>query len=163
METNYEHYKKEIDELFEKKSHVGFNVVTNRICDCDDINNCNECKFSSIYNDLHCANRFAMWLVSEYKEPIEDVDWSKVPVDTPVLIRDGEDQPWCRRYFARYENDRVYVFAYGKNSWSDNGDMDTTPWKYVKLANPEDCKSAFQAEEKKTNQRGTYGTVVSNL
>lgn len=148
METNYEHYKKEIDELFEKKSHVGFNVVTNRICDCDDINNCNECKFSSIYDDLHCANRFAMWLVSEYKEPIEDVDWSKVPVDTPVLIRDGEDQPWCRRYFARYENDRVYVFAYGKNSWSDNGDMDTTPWKYVKLANPEDCKSAFQTEEK---------------
>ena len=69
METNYEHYKKEIDELFEKKSHVGFNVVTNRICDCDDINNCNECKFSSIYDDLHCANRFAMWLVSAIAIP----------------------------------------------------------------------------------------------
>lgn len=147
MKTNYEHYKKEIDELFTKEACIGFNFITNRVCECDDIDTCAECEFDT--NGGHgCNNKFAMWLVSEYKDPAEDVDWSKVPVDTMVLVRDGEDQPWCRRYFARYENDRVYVFAYGKNSWSDNGDMDTTPWKYVKLANPEDCKSAFQTEEK---------------
>lgn len=30
-----------------------------------------------------------MWLEEEYKEP--EVDWSKVAVDTPVLVRDSEN------------------------------------------------------------------------
>ena len=149
METNYTHYKKEIDELFEKKETIGFDVVTNRVCACVDIDDCDKCKFTSTYDHSHCANRFATWLVSEYKGPAEDVDWSKVPVDTQVLVRDRDDQPWNRRYFAKYENGKFYVFAFGKNSWSDNGEMDINPWKNIKLANPEDCKSAFQAEEKK--------------
>lgn len=147
MKTNYEHYKKEIDELFAKEVCIGFNVVTNRVCECDDIDTCSECEFDK-NGSYGCVNKFAMWLVSEYKDSAENVDWSKVPVDTPVLIRDGEDQPWRRRYFAKYENGKIYAFAFGRNSWSANGRMDTTPWKYAKLADPEDCKSAFQAEEK---------------
>lgn len=148
METNYTHYKKEIDELFEKKETIGFDVVTNRVCACVDIDNCDKCKFTSTYDLSHCANRFATWLVSEYKGPAEDVDWSKVPVDTHVLVRDRDDQPWMRRYFAKYENGKFYVFAYGRTLWGDNGEMDITHWKNIKLANPEDCKSAFHAEEK---------------
>lgn len=85
METNYEHYKKEIDELFAEEVCIGFNVVTNRVCECDDIDTCSECEFDK-NGGYGCVNKFAMWLVSEYKDSAENVDWSKVPVDTPVLV-----------------------------------------------------------------------------
>lgn len=103
METNYEHYKKEIDELFAKEACIGFNVVTNRVCECDDINTCAECEFDINDCGYGCANKFAMWLVSEYKDPAKNVDWSKVPVDTPVLVRDDDTDPWKQRYFAEYK------------------------------------------------------------
>lgn len=66
----------------------------------------------------------------EFKEII---DWSKIPVDTKLLVsRDGED--WYRRYFAKYENDRVYCFDSGATSFSvQTGNLDISAWEYVKL------------------------------
>ena len=63
----------------------------------------------------------------------EVMDWSKVPVDTKLLVsRNGED--WYRRYFAKYENDRVYCFDSGATSFSvQNGNLDISAWEYVKL------------------------------
>lgn len=61
----------------------------------------------------------------------EIVDWSKVPVDTKVLVSDnGED--WARRYFAEYVNGEVYVFTDGRTSFTIEDD-DIISWKYVKL------------------------------
>ena len=41
----------------------------------------------------------------------EIVDWSKVPVDTKILVSDYDDTSvWIRRYFAKYENGIVYAF-----------------------------------------------------
>jgi len=34
------------------------------------------------------------------KEKKENIDWSKVPVDQPVLVRDGPDENWKKRFFA---------------------------------------------------------------
>ena len=66
----------------------------------------------------------------EFKEII---DWSKIPVDTKLLVsRDGED--WYRRYFAKYENDGVYCFDSGATSFSvQDGNLDISAWEYVKL------------------------------
>ena len=66
----------------------------------------------------------------EFKEII---DWSEIPVDTKLLVsRNGED--WYRRYFAKYENDRVYCFDSGATSFSvQNGNLDISAWEYVKL------------------------------
>ena len=63
----------------------------------------------------------------------EVIDWSKVPVDTKLLVsRNGED--WYRRYFAKYENDKVYCFDSGATSFSVQDDnLDISPWEYVKL------------------------------
>lgn len=36
-----------------------------------------------------CSEKRFNWLQEEYKEP--EVDWSKVEVDTPILVRDYED------------------------------------------------------------------------
>ena len=64
-------------------------------------------------------------------EEIVDVDWSKIPIDTKILVSDdGED--WIRRYFAKYEGGRVYAFMEGTTSFTvyNEGVCD---WKYAKL------------------------------
>lgn len=65
------------------------------------------------------------------------VDWSKVAVDTPILVSKNKTK-WERRYFAKYEHGEVFAFRNGATSWSDN----TYPfnWNYVKLAGGDDEK-----------------------
>ena len=75
-----------------------------------------------------------LWLLEDYEEP--ETDWSKVEVDTPILVRDFEGSDWFRRHFAKYENGTVYAWDGGDTSWS-GGDV-MTDWKYAKLAESED-------------------------
>ena len=65
----------------------------------------------------------------EFKEVI---DWSKIPVDTKVLVsKDGEN--WLRRYFAKYEDDKIYFFSCGASSYSVDDISNVLSWEYVKL------------------------------
>ena len=61
------------------------------------------------------------------------VDWSKVKVDTPVLVRDFENQDWKKRYFAFFDDELIYTWDGGATSWSVKN-KDAIPWKYAKLA-----------------------------
>lgn len=70
-------------------------------------------------------------ILKPYKEEPETY-WSKVAVDTPILVRDSEDSNWLKRYFAKFESGRVYTWCDGSTSWSSD-DM-TCGWKYAKLA-----------------------------
>lgn len=64
----------------------------------------------------------------EYKPK---VDWSKVEVDTKVLVRDrDDDEEWERAYFAEYSNDKIYTFVNGKTSFTTNMVKER---KYTKL------------------------------
>lgn len=77
-----------------------------------------------------------IWLLEDYKEPEEpEVDWNKVEVDTPILVRDYEGQEWVRRYFAEYKCGTVYAWDVGQTSWSGDG---VTEWEYAKLADEEE-------------------------
>ena len=67
-----------------------------------------------------------------------EVDWSKVAVDTPILVRDGDNEEWNKRYFARYENGTIYVWCDGRTSWSAYDNSDVTDWTYTKLAEQEE-------------------------
>lgn len=92
---------------------------------------CEDCLFYAL--DKGCdRNEMKKWANSEYVEP--PVDWSKVAVDTPILIRDNSSSEWGKRYFAKYENGIVYAWSNGTASWS--GDR-CTPWKLAKLPNKE--------------------------
>lgn len=53
---------------------------------------------------------------------IDVVDWSKVSVDTPILVKDNYEDCWYKRYFAKYENGVVFVFSCGSTQWSNDGD-----------------------------------------
>lgn len=90
-------------------------------------------------NDLQCSSchmKQMLWLLEEYEEP--GIDWSKVKVDTPILVRNRENEKWLKRHFAEYEDGKVYAWYGGFTSWtvSNNGSM--TAWKYAKLAESEE-------------------------
>ena len=67
--------------------------------------------------------------MEEYEEP--EVDWSRVKVDTPILVRQGKNGEWLERHFAKYENGDVYAWVDGQTSWTG---ADEIKWKYAKLA-----------------------------
>ena len=71
-------------------------------------------------------------ILKPYEEEPE-IDWYKVAVDTPILVRDSEDEEWQRRHFAKYENGLIYVWIYGYTSWTVPNGI-TSAWTYAKLA-----------------------------
>lgn len=107
-------------------------VVDGKPRECSGVK-CNTCgleKFGSCYDGLRD------WANSEYVEP--PVDWSKVPVDTPILVKDSGDTRFSRRYFAKFENGVVYAWDDGKTSWSDAGSINVSAWECAKLAESEE-------------------------
>lgn len=62
------------------------------------------------------------------------VDWSKVKVDTPILVKQCEQDEWEKRHFAYFKDGEVYAWLYGKTSWSADYEGDTTNWNLAKLA-----------------------------
>ena len=80
---------------------------------------------------IRCSMLQMLWLLEEYKEP--EVDWSKVEVDTPILVRNTDNEEWNKRYFARYENGTIYAWISGRTSWNAYDDDDVFVWKYAKL------------------------------
>ena len=88
----------------------------------------------------HCHILQMIWLLEEYEEPKEEpkepeIDWNKVKVDTPILVKDKENEEWKKRHFAKYEDGRIHVWNNGSTSWSACRMYD---YKYAKL--PEDEK-----------------------
>ena len=59
------------------------------------------------------------------------VDWSKISVDTPILVRNN-GCVWVRRYFAEYKNGKVRTYSDGATSWSSDGGMSS--WERARLA-----------------------------
>lgn len=94
-----------------------------------------------------CEENILRWLFSEYEEP--EVDWSKVKVDTPILVKDILKSEWIKRYFAKYENGRVYAWKEGKTSWSAVNEHNVNSWKYAKLAESEE--TVWQRSELQKN------------
>ena len=97
---------------------------------------CALCDFNGPIDPDCCEYKRLEWANSEYIEP--PVDWSKVSVDTPILVRQSESNEWVRRSFAKYENNMVYTWEAGTTSWSAGGPVHITDWKYAKLAESED-------------------------
>ena len=120
---NYEKYADEIREFEGNDFCDGFTKPYILKKDsCDSISSCEKCRM--LQN---------IWLMEEYKEP--EIDWSKVEVDTPILVRDSEDRSWIKRYFAKYENEIIYAWDSGCTSWSAYG---LTEWNFAKLAESEE-------------------------
>lgn len=118
---NYEKYADKIRGYDDKdfcKDFVKPHILKSRGCT---NTSCDQCKMLQL-----------LWLLEDYKEP--ETDWSKVEVDTPILVRYSEDGEWVKRHFAKYENGIVYAWKDAFTSWT--GDF-MTGWEYAKLAETE--------------------------
>lgn len=72
-----------------------------------------------------CNKAYRKWCEQEYVE----FDWSKVPVDTPIWVWDGDGSKVIR-HFAAYKNECVMAFPDGCTSLS-LGEFDSlTPWEH---------------------------------
>lgn len=126
---NIEYYKDELKEIIIR--NIGINAITGKPKMCDDLF-CLDCVFND--RDACSPKKVEQWLQSEH---VEQVDWSKVKVDTPIYVRCSDDEKWVPRYFAKFEDGRVYA-------WSDGTTSFTTPiagavdWEYAKLAESEE-------------------------
>lgn len=122
--TNFEYYKNKLQQLTDETIKIG--IHNGEPIDCYKIG-CYEC-------DLHgnCwRTEFVKWLCQEY---MPHVDWSKIEVDTPILVSmDGK--LWYRRYFAKFKDGEVYAFQSGATSWSSK--ERSIAWEYVKLKEEE--------------------------
>ena len=67
----------------------------------------------------------------------EIIDWSKVAVDTKILVADftGNDDEiiWKKKHFAKYENGKIYAWDTGFTSFTIDSDDLCTSWDFVKL------------------------------
>lgn len=65
---------------------------------------------------------------------VDEVDWSTVKVDTPVLVKDYENNAWTKRHFAFYRDGKVHTWDSGVTSWSKEPTDSTSWWTYAKLS-----------------------------
>ena len=124
---NYEKYADEIRKY--KGNNFCIDFVLPNIMESNDCGgNCDVCRIVQM-----------IWFMEECKEPEEPeepkVDWSKVEVDTPILVSNSEDGDWYRRYFAKYKNRKVFVWRDGRTSWNET---DVRAWDCAKLAKSEE-------------------------
>lgn len=129
---NIEKYKKILIDM-EIIDVNKLDVVNDKPVNCTDLYVCGECDFGEKKN---CEPYLEEWLFSEYEEP--EVDWSKVKVDTPILVKNTEAEEWQKRHFARFKNGKVYAWYDGLTSWSTAGEDHVNFWKYAKLAESEE-------------------------
>ena len=99
---------------------------------------CHRCQFY----DTYCVRAFVKWANSEYKE--REIDWSKVPVDTPIYVWDDNDSKTYKRHFAGYNqvNNMIFAFDNGGTSWSNGAT--TTRWIHAKIKEGIDCSEWYK-------------------
>jgi hypothetical protein len=122
--TNREAYKDKLDGMLA----MILAVAKGKPVLCDDMS-CRECDFKG-----RCMGRkdaVLNWLNAEYQEP--SVDWSKVPIDTPVLASD-DGEKWHKRYYAGMGDDGdPKVYSFGQTSWSGT-DGTRISYEFMRLA-----------------------------
>lgn len=145
---NYEKYADEIKRYkgtYFCNEFVKPNIL--RTKSCLDIS-CNQCSILQM-----------LWLLEEYKDPEEPkVDWNKIKVDTPVLVRQDKNGEWLKRRFAKYENGLVYAWKDGCTSWTVLHDKEVTAWKYAKLAEDEVDWSKIEVDTAIYVKASKYGS-----
>lgn len=138
--TNKEKYAKEILDVVCETADMPA-LVKGKIIACD-TTICHECKFRNFSHG--CDETFKSWAEEEYKEP--EVDWTKVPVDTKILVKVYKDSFWCKAHFASYEDGKPFAFPGGRSSWTTTPSMSLIAWNYAEIADPEEREKYLKYE-----------------
>ena len=138
---NKEKYAKEIIDIACNGDSIG--MRNGVLCGCNSIGNCIYCDFYGKKTICECEIAIKDWANSEYKE--REIDWSKVPVDTPILITYSSYT--LKRHFAKYYNKTIYSYPDGTTSWSFNQDSSQLiSWdeKNVQIEKGIDCSEWYK-------------------
>ena len=132
--TNREHYREQIIDICAKGERPiidddGLTGCSNHYC----IGCSNWYKPQGIFAECFICKaqeHFTKWLEEEYEPTVE---WSKVSVDTPILVKNecGSGR-WIKRHFAHYRDGKVYAWKGGTTSYTSQQDPPSV-WQYAKL------------------------------
>ena len=78
----------------------------------------------------YISNKYYLSTIAELDFE-EVIDWSKVPVDTPVIVTYNGKQ--YKRHFAKYEDGKVYTWNNGLTSFTVDSKEDYSYWGNVEL------------------------------
>ena len=135
---NREKYKNELIKVIKKDGKLCEFVKKHEVFRMFGKDSKSYCKMTCVT----CGTALQLWLDEEYEEPPKpEVDWTKVPVDTLVRVRDREEQEWILMYFKGISDyDRAHRFM----TWCDGATSKTAcggeymMWKYCELVEDED-------------------------
>jgi hypothetical protein len=96
---------------------------------------CHNCK-SCLYHieEEICDKAFVHWC----EEEVPEIDWSRVPIDTKVLVSDSESGPWRAAHFAKPLSGLVVVFNFGKTSWTALEDNTFSTYRFADIPDQEE-------------------------
>nr|DAG18844.1 MAG TPA: hypothetical protein [Caudoviricetes sp.] len=117
---NKDLYKEEIFNIATTGGKVA--VVNDKPVNCATIQ-CIDCDFFK--SRCSCQDNCIKWMNKEA------MDWTKVSVDTKILVRDTDRSPWQPRYFASFEGGKVYAWDGGTTSYTADGHQ--VLWNQAKL------------------------------
>ncbi len=105
-------------------------------------------KFKVINNKIALTGRSIVELIDENGEAVENnrhlfdilhwdfeenIDWSKTPIDAPIIVKDTKYSNWVKMHFAKYEDGKIYAWKNGKTSFTVECDEECIEWAYAKL------------------------------
>ena len=136
---NKEKYAKEILDIVCSGDSIG--MMNGILYPCNTIKSCKHCDFYDIETKILCTENIKKWANSEYKE--REIDWNKVPVDTPIYVWNNNDNGTYKRHFVGYDkiNNMIIAFDNGGTSWSS---VTTTRWIHAKIKEGIDCSEWYK-------------------
>lgn len=138
---NKEKYAKEIMDVALEHDTVA--LVDGKVCSCNDIMDCNKCFFHTDWSS-NCNRNFIEWSNSEYKEKEREIDWSKVPVDTPIVVWRYEDDDKYKRHFAYFKENEIYAWNDGRTSYTSDNNEDAISWEHAEIAEGVNCNEWYK-------------------
>lgn len=134
---NREKYKNELMNVIKKDGKLCEFVKKHEVFRMFGKNSISYCKMTCVT----CGTALQLWLDEEYVEPPKpEVDWSKVPVDTLVRVKDFEGEEWVLRYFKEIdencEESKYVTWIAGSTSKTAYGF--TEYWNHCELVEDED-------------------------
>ena len=136
--TNYESIDPDsVKEVFARSFTVDKRTGKVKTCSKWDCVNC------LFYESNDCIKAREDWLDQPALDPEKDIDWSKVPVDTPVIVWNTDEE--YRRYFSGIKNGCFSAYADGRTSWSSIT-CQIGYWNHCKLYRPEDIEKYRKKE-----------------
>ena len=97
---------------------------------------CSKCDFNTA---LGCPEEMRKWANSEYKE--REIDWNKVPVDTPIYVWNNNYKEKIQRHFANFKDNIIRAFDNGKTSWTE---CNVSYWKHAEIKEGVDCSEWYK-------------------